>query len=224
MLRPISFLQPPPRLERAGITWGMPMDLDPSALTLNTLKEAARAEHLAIVNADLDSLGRAMTAGEVLLQIISRKLIGHGQKKALFEETCGSPRVAQMYIQLAKGRALIEANAKRVSHLSIREALKLLRQHDREALRLLQQQNGTEPPPEKKKKAAIAIKNWLMMDSTEQTKLLDDIGRERLCKALSPALAAEIAKHILGQHNQLTGGRKKSAADKQIGALAALAT
>jgi hypothetical protein len=201
----------------------MSMDSDPSAPTLNALKQEARKAHHAATFAEKSALRFAMEAGDHLLEILNRKLVGHGQKKTLFEEVCDSVRTAQVYIQLAEGRALIEAeaNAQRAAPLSIREALKLLQQH---ANPPEPKDDGTPTPPKPKAKPAITIAAWQAMAPEERTKLLDDIGREQLCKAMSPALAAEIAKHILGQHNQLTGGRKKSAADKQIGALAARRT
>jgi hypothetical protein len=96
----------------------MSMHLDRGAPTLNTLKQSARKAHLAIIDGEKDNLSLAMAAGDRLREIIDRKLVGHGQRKALFTETCDSVRTAQVYIQLAEGRALIEAEA-------VRSALRL---------------------------------------------------------------------------------------------------
>jgi hypothetical protein len=107
--------------------------------------------------------------------------------------------------------------------LRIREALKLLRQHDGTPKSPEPKDDGTPKPP--KPKAKLTIAAWQAMDPVEQTKLLDDIGRERLCAAMSPVLRAEIAKHVLDQHGLLVGKRKAAARNKQLDdALAARCT
>src|SRR5689334_5371519 len=119
-----------PRRHSTGHPRGIQMHLDPTTPVLNSLMEAAHTEHLAIISAGKDSVARAMNAGDRLLEIIERKLIHRGQRRTLFKQVCGSTRTGEIYVQLAKARALIEGNAQSSALFSIDAALKFLRQHN----------------------------------------------------------------------------------------------
>ena len=71
------------------------------------------------------ALDAALDAGDAL--IAARRLVAHGGWADWLGQHCGvSIRMANNYIRLAENRALIDANRKRVSEMSIRAALKLL--------------------------------------------------------------------------------------------------
>jgi hypothetical protein len=112
-------------------------------LSLDAIEHAVHEAHEAITRNDQDSLTRAMKAGDGLIEIRARQLIGHGQWGDLYRRTCGSVRTAQIYVKLAKARLFLKANAQSSACLSIDAALRFLRQHD-----------GTSRPKTKKEATA----------------------------------------------------------------------
>jgi hypothetical protein len=139
----------------------------------------------------------AMELGDALIPY--RKTAAHGAW-ASFLRDCDIPkRDAQIAIQLAKHRPQIEeANAKRASHLSIREALKLIRP---------KKPKPEQPEPNPPEAVAIAVPAitindvlaWLSQASTEdKRKITTALARDTEAmkkilpaKALPPKATAE---------------------------------
>jgi N6-adenosine-specific RNA methylase IME4 len=103
----------------------------PSLLSTSTLSELAariRAEHEATIAGFKRSLEHAMTVGDLLLE--AKDLLKHGEWLPwLRENTRIDPRLAQIYMRIARNREQIEAEAKceKSSHLmTIFDATRLL--------------------------------------------------------------------------------------------------
>ena len=88
-----------------------------------------RREHEAVCQATRSGLEHARTAGELLITVKNTAL-RHGEWLRFLAEQCPavSPRVAQAYMRVARHWPAIEAaaNTKQDSHLTLRDALKLL--------------------------------------------------------------------------------------------------
>src|SRR5262249_61667971 len=81
---------------------------------LDALMERARRAHAAISPADAPTaLVHAFEAGEALLA--AKALVPHGKWGAVLASTGIAPSTAQLYMQLAKHRVLIEAAGYRAS-------------------------------------------------------------------------------------------------------------
>ena len=87
-----------------------------------------RREHEAVCQAVRSGLEHARTAGELLITVKTQ--LRHGEWLGFMAEHCPavSPRVAQAYMRVARHWPAIEAaaNTKQDSHLTLRDALKLL--------------------------------------------------------------------------------------------------
>jgi hypothetical protein len=91
------------------------------------LAEQINAAHAACHEAERSALGHALHAGELLLDVKQR--VGHGAFLAWCEAHCRfTPRLGQMYMSLAHAVRTGRLNAKHVSHLTLREALALVRE------------------------------------------------------------------------------------------------
>jgi hypothetical protein len=141
----------------------------------------ARITHLedGIAQLDRERLPLAMAAGDALIEIVRRRLVRHGQRAALYARTCGSVRIAQIYVTLAENRELVEAaKAKCVSHLGINAALKLIRQA-----------KGTARAVESK-----PALNLTKVDNTALTAALLALGFDRLMTVLPPEFYPQLAR------------------------------
>jgi hypothetical protein len=93
---------------------------------LRALAVVAREAHIAVGKAAATALEHAMRAGDALLA--ARPKVAHGGWAHWLHRNCDvSERMANNYMRLAEGRAQIEANRKRVSDLSVRGALTLIK-------------------------------------------------------------------------------------------------
>jgi hypothetical protein len=96
---------------------------------LKALKGKANDAHLAVEIAHDNALDYALKAGDVLLEIFRRDLVQHGQRKALYAETCGSKSTGEVYVRLASHRDLLVESRQTPSsavRLSIRAALRII--------------------------------------------------------------------------------------------------
>jgi hypothetical protein len=123
-----------------------------------------------IARLDRERLPLAMRAGDALIEIVSRKLVKHGQRSALYIKTCGSVRTGQIYVSLSEHRALLESNAQRSACLSIAGALRLIRQAEGTA-------RAAKPKP------ALDLAK---LQDTALTVALLALGFDRLMKVLPP--------------------------------------
>jgi Protein of unknown function (DUF3102) len=92
---------------------------------LAALAEKVRNADMRVRLSMSHALDAALDAGDAL--IAARLLVAHGGWADWLGKHCDvSMRMANNYIRLAENRALIDADRKRVSEMSIRAALKLL--------------------------------------------------------------------------------------------------
>jgi hypothetical protein len=97
---------------------------------LKTLANEIRIAHAAAGNTAQNFLEHILTAGDGLIE--ARKQVKHGEWGAWLKRECALPerdlseRTAQAYMQIARGRAALEANPQRAADLSLRGALRLL--------------------------------------------------------------------------------------------------
>ena len=152
------------------------------------LERGVSESHQGVGRAGRDALRLAMLAGDGLLEIRARKLIKHGQWSELCCRTCGSARTAQIYVKLAKARAILEENPQTSAGFSIDAALRFLRQRD-----------GTLRAPTKKKAPALSPRAWAAASSDERRRFLEAIGLLPLLAAIPPKWRVEIERRARRQ-------------------------
>lgn len=97
---------------------------DTALTTLPQLAEAINAEHEHVTAAFKTGLEHARKAGELLVQ--AKGQVEHGQWLPWLEKNCNvTPRMAQNYMRVAENWAEL-AKYETVSHLGLRDALKML--------------------------------------------------------------------------------------------------
>jgi Protein of unknown function (DUF3102) len=118
----VLFRLPPGRLSPAE---GRAM----SALALPDLAQAIDREHAAAIGSARCAIEHAVECGRLLIQ--AKAQVAHGEWLPWIEaNTTVHPRTAQVYMRLARELPkLSEANANRVAHLTIREAIVAVSQH-----------------------------------------------------------------------------------------------
>jgi hypothetical protein len=93
--------------------------------SLPDLAARIRAEHQATSDALKRGLSHALTAGELLIEAKSQ--LKHGQWLPWLTEHCAmSDRTARLYMRVARGRKVIEAENGNVADLSVRGAVAML--------------------------------------------------------------------------------------------------
>jgi hypothetical protein len=91
----------------------------------SALAAQIKKQHGLVLQAFREGLDHARKAGELLLK--AKEQCSHGEWTPWIEGNCGfNIRTAQQYMQIAEGWDEIRAKAKHVSHLPMRDALKLL--------------------------------------------------------------------------------------------------
>jgi len=166
-----------------------------NAQGLDDLELHVRRSHEAIGRVSRGLLALAMQAGDGLLEIRQRKLVRHGQWSDLCRRTCSSVRTAQVYVKLAKARALLEANPQTSAHLSIEGALRFLRQHE-----------GTSRTS-RGGSLSISIAPWLAAPPAERMRYLKRIGLPGILAALPPEFRTELDR----RRSAPAAGRRLSA-------------
>ena len=148
------------------------------------LIETVRTAHQTVCEAGRTALRAAIEAGAALLRL--KKLVNHGEWAHFLRRHCElGERTAQIYIQLAVHRELIEANPQRAADLSLRGALKLISGSDKSA-----QSNKT-----------AELSSLAFMDATVEARCLfvDAIGLIAWLAAMPPAWIPELERRIDGQ-------------------------
>jgi hypothetical protein len=150
---------------------------------LAALTAIVRKEHEAAVLGMSCALEHAIAAGEALLKA-KAVLKQQGQPwLPWLERQCSgdfSVRMAQNYMTIAAGRATLAANTKRVSYLSIRGALKLLRQESNPSVAKAPQ---GKPKPKKAATSFDALGWWTNASLEERRYFIDGVGRRGLLEA-----------------------------------------
>jgi hypothetical protein len=150
---------------------------------LAALTAIVRKEHEAAVLGMSYALEHAIAAGEALLKA-KAVLKQQGQPwLPWLERQCSgdfSVRMAQNYMTIAAGRATLAANTKRVSYLSTRGALKLLRQESKPSVAKAPQ---GKPKPKKAATSFNALGWWTNASLEERRYFIDGVGRRGLLEA-----------------------------------------
>jgi protein gp37 len=129
--------------------------------TLADLRKRLKAEHTAVATAIKTSVAHAMAAGDILIEAKAR--LGHGKWLSWLEPSEVSERMAQRYMRLARGRAVIAANPTPVSDLDMRGALALIASEPEHTPRHLK---PADPNDE------ITIAQWKAMSVAQQRECL----------------------------------------------------
>lgn len=94
-------------------------------IELGTLAAKINAEHRACEEAARSAVDRGIRCGEMLAGV--KASLGHGEWLPWLEENFqGTTRTAQTYMRLAANKAELEAKCEARSHLSIREATRVI--------------------------------------------------------------------------------------------------
>jgi hypothetical protein len=156
---------------------------------LDALANTVRCAHAAAGNAARNFLEHVLTAGDALIK--AQDKLDHGHWIDWLKRKCDlKERTAQRYMQLARGRAALEANPSRVTDLSLTGALKLL----------------GPAKPEKPKKPKLprskanlrwfgrhdALGWWQQASLEERQRFIDSIGRHALLQAMPEAWRAKV--------------------------------
>ena len=109
-----------------------------TAIALQDLVQAIDQEHQAAVGAARSAVEHAIECGKLLFE--AKTVVGHGAWLGWVETNCTfGQRTAQGYMRLARELPrLDEANAQRVAHLSLRDALGTLARQSADLRRLPQ--------------------------------------------------------------------------------------
>ena len=154
------------------------------------LIETVRTAHQTVCEAGRTALRAAIEAGAALLRL--KKLVNHGEWAHFLRRHCElGERTAQIYIQLAVHRELIEANPQRAADLSLRGALKLISGKA--------SANKSDKSAQSNKTAELS--SLAFMDATVEARCLfvDAIGLIAWLAAMPPAWIPELERRIDGQ-------------------------
>jgi hypothetical protein len=155
----------------------------PQVNDLDALAAVVRREHGAaetvITEAQQHALQHALAAGDALLA--AREKVTWGWEQWVRRECRIKLRSAQVYMQLARGRAVLQAQSS--APLSIAAALRIL--------------NGARKKPRGKKRA-LSPAVWLAASPEERTKFLSEIGLPANLAAMPASWMKIIEARVLG--------------------------
>jgi hypothetical protein len=164
--------------------------------SLGDLVARILAEHEAVGTATRSIIKHAMAAGDLLIE--AEKQVKHGERERWYRESCGiSPRRAQVYMQLARGRAIIEANPQRAADLSIRAALKTLELPKAAVARNLKAK--PEERASKRPSSALSSLAWSESTPADRTAFLNNVGVKAIWDAMGPGQRQAIVAYALEQ-------------------------
>lgn len=163
----------------------------PLVNNLDDLAATVRAEHAAAGHAARDFLEHVLTAGDAL--IAAQKQLAPGQWLDWLKHKCDlKVRTAQRYMQLARNRAALEVDASRVTHPSLRGALKLVGARKKSNF-----QNGNKPLT-----SFDAIGWWTGTPLEARRHFIASIELGDFLEAMPPAWAPVLERRVLGQAEQ----------------------
>jgi hypothetical protein len=153
---------------------------------LKTLANEIRIAHAAAGNTAQNFLEHILTAGDGLIE--ARKQVKHGEWGAWLKRECALPerdlseRTAQAYMQIARGRAALEANPQRAADLSLRGALRLL-QPPKPSPRRTPSRSSRSKANQRRFGRHDALGWWQQAPLEERRKFIDSIGLSALLAA-----------------------------------------
>jgi hypothetical protein len=140
------------------------------------------------------AIDSAIAAGDALHA--AKKKLAHGKFLPWLKKHCGlSEREAQRYMRLAKNRerieAEIDANPTRVTHLSLRSALRLI--SPPKVVEATARAKLDQKPAARAAKAApvLSSRAWIAASLDERRRFLEAIGRKSLLEAFPPTWRIE---------------------------------
>lgn len=179
---------------------------------LTALEQIIIAAHLSVHQAEGRALDPALRAGAALMSVLDRKLVPYRKRGEFFRQTCGGhERTAQIYIKLARHRSLIDAaKAKRVSPLTINEALNLIREAEgtKKNSGASAGSKGAPPSPPPK-----SLADW---DDVEIADALFKLGYSRFVRVIPAPFRPRIQMHAGGQVLRLEQARNPNRRLKNI--------
>jgi hypothetical protein len=148
----------------------------------NALIETIRSAHQTVCEAGRTALQAAIAAGAALLRL--KKLVNHGEWSHYLRRHCElGERTAQVYIQLALHRELIEANPQRAADLSLRGALKLI-----------SKKKSGKPAQSAKTTAELSALTFSDWTAEERRHFVDAIGMIAWLAAMPPSWLPELER------------------------------
>jgi Protein of unknown function (DUF3102) len=181
---------------------GMPQDAAQVPVNnLDQLAGAIRDAHVAVGHAARNVLEHAMAAGDALHA--AKKQVKHGQWLAWLKRQCDlSDRQAERYMTLAAARQELTANSTRVSDLSLRGALQLLKSPPKPEASAAPLKPPSKPPPSKPPSSAKlkwsgrhdATAWWMQASLEERQRFVDGIGRKQWLEAIPPSWRERITE------------------------------
>jgi hypothetical protein len=149
---------------------------DPTSVkNLDDLAAKIRNAHAAVGHAARDVLEHALNAGDALLK--AKAAVPHGRWLPWLKSECDlSDRHAERYMLLAQNRVTLAANSTRVSDLSLRSALCLLKKPSK-----LEMSSSAKPPKKTKSATSLDALGWWSTASLEERRhFLDGVGLRSL--------------------------------------------
>ena len=178
-----------------------------ASASLDKLATLIRTEHEAVGIAARNMLEHALRAGDALHA--AKKQVSEGGWELWMRKHCGlSLRCAQVYMQLASARSLIEAQAQHAAPHSLRAALKLIGPPSETSSRSHNTTSKTKPA------TYFDALGWWTTASLEQRRhLLDGIGHTPILEALPPAWRDEFEQRVA---NHLTAEQLLELLERKI--------
>jgi hypothetical protein len=176
-----------------------------SSPSLNAYAERIRAAIAAAQESWSNALGRAMDAGDALIEVQPRvKMLGFTWKSWLNDNLSIKPSTAQLYAQLARNRDQVETALREDPHLSLRAARRLITTTKPSAPKCdaaAETTNNVESEAAESELPDVAafVAFWRRVDRQTRTAILEKIGLhgdDGVLTALSQRQRGEIERRV----------------------------
>lgn len=165
---------------------------DHRTVPLEELARRIRVGHQTVQVATANALAAALDVGDALIE--ARDRVSTNWERWLQANCPFGVSTARLYAQLARGRAMIEAEIDRVGGLSLRAARRLV------STAKTSEEDGEESEPapiETKPMSADPLAFWNALPSEQKQQILDHEGRAGLAALMSPALLVDLTNHLI---------------------------
>jgi hypothetical protein len=169
------------------------------------LIEIIKTAHQGVGAAARHALQQAFTAGAALLKL--KQQVNHGEWGNYLDRHCElNTRTADVYMQLAKHRQLIEANTQHAANLSLRGALKLIPKSPKDPKGADKADQGGASA-----KSPLSSLAWSEANVDQRRHFVDAVGLISWLAAIPPSWRHELERRIDGR-------RARAAKSKDINA------